>query len=327
MAGIALKYKNGSLPENLPEILANADEQDLRILVTLMMTADAEGQVDDSLSLTDALGLEKPQIDASLKYWKGAGIIGVSRTAKKTRAAAETADKTAILTAHRNGAVEKSAGVSPYSSEELADLFERRRELSVYINEVQNVVGRILNNSEVSIVVGLVEQYGFEMEALLHIFAYAVKAGKKGIRKLEKIALDDFYDEGLTSTEAVVARIVLIERSKETVYKIKHLLGVGERELTTKEKNTFNRWTQNFGYDIDVIRMAYEITVDRKNGFKLDYMNGIIERWNAEGLRTADDVAAREQTQRQEKAAQNDKSYDLDDFFEAALRRSMEDLK
>lgn len=327
MSGMILKYKNGSLPENLAELLANADEQDLRILITLMMAADADGKIDEGFSLTDALGLEKPEIDASLKYWKGAGLISASRATKKVRTAVEDSDKKTIPTAHRNGAVEKSTGVLPYNSAELADLLERRRELSAYIDEAGNVVGRIFNNNEISIVVGLVDQYGFDMEAVLHIFAYAVSIGRKGIRNLEKIALYDFYDKGFTTTDRVIERIALIERSKETEYKIRHLVGMGERELTTKEKSTFNKWTQDFGYDIDVIRMAYEITIDRKNEFKLSYMNGIIERWNAEGLRTVGDVEAREQAQKQEKAAQNDKGYDLDDFFEAALLRSIDDLK
>ena len=327
MSEMILKYKNGDMPENLSEILANADEQDLRILIALMMVADGEGKIDGDFSLTDHLGLERPEIDASIKYWKGAGVIGLARATKKNKTVAPGLQKTAVSTAHRDGAVEKSTGVAHYNSAELADLLESRSELSSFLEEIDRVVGRILNNSEKGIVVGLVEQYGFELEALIHIFDYSVKSGKKGIRTLEKIALDNFYDEGLISTDKVIERITLMEASKETVYRIRQLAGWGDRELTTKEKNTFKRWTVDFNYGIDVIRMAYEITVDRKNDFKLSYMNAIIEKWNAEGLRTVADVEAREQTKKQEKQIESGKSYDLDDFFEAALQRSLDDLK
>ena len=61
MAKIVLKYKNGEIPENLSDVLANADEQDLRILVALMMAADENGAVSEEVSLGDMLGLKDPR--------------------------------------------------------------------------------------------------------------------------------------------------------------------------------------------------------------------------------------------------------------------------
>ena len=101
MAKIALKYTKGAIPENLAELLANADEQDLRILISLMMAADAEGEVEDSAILKDLLGLELPEIEASVKFWRGAGVVTVAKgSAKKQKARSE------IKSAHREGAVE-----------------------------------------------------------------------------------------------------------------------------------------------------------------------------------------------------------------------------
>ena len=39
---IKIKYRYGQLPEGLCELLNNADEADMRILVALMMLADEE---------------------------------------------------------------------------------------------------------------------------------------------------------------------------------------------------------------------------------------------------------------------------------------------
>ena len=89
------------------------------------------------------------------------------------------------------------------------------------------------------------------------------------------------------------------------------------RELTTKEKKFITTWVGEFGYGIDVIKKAYEMTVDAIHEPSPAYANAIIERWHKEGLA---DLAAIE-------AAQSDKlpsegSFDTDDFFEAALKRS-----
>ncbi|MBQ7375659.1 MAG: DnaD domain protein [Clostridia bacterium] len=331
MAKITLRYINGEVPENLADILSNADEQDMRILIALMMAADENGEVNAEFSLTDTLGLEKPEIDASLKFWRGAGVISAARSQKskpkteKPESAEEP--KTSAPTAHRGGAVEKSTGVSPYATDELAALFEKRRVTAQFIDEAQRVVGRTFNSYDTGIVAGLVDQLGFEEEAVLAILAYATRIGKKGLRYPEKLALS-FYDEGITTESAVVARIAIIEHSAEVVGKIKQLFGMGSRELSRTEKTLFDKWTQKFGYGIEVIRVAYDITVDATQKPLPKYADAILEKWHAEGLRTEEEVLAFEQKSKPSKdSGEGDKSYELDDFFEAALKRSFEDLK
>lgn len=331
MAKITLRYINGEVPENLADILSNADEQDMRILIALMMAADGNGEVNAEFSLTDTLGLEKPEIDASLKFWRGAGVISAARSQKskpkteKPESAEEP--KTSAPTAHRGGAVEKSTGVSPYATDELAALFEKRRVTAQFIDEAQRVVGRTFNSYDTGIVAGLVDQLGFEEEAVLAILAYATRIGKKGLRYPEKLALS-FYDEGITTEFAVVARIAIIEHSAEVVGKIKQLFGMGSRELSRTEKTLFDKWTQKFGYGIEVIRVAYDITVDATQKPLPKYADAILEKWHAEGLRTEEEVLAFEQKSKPSKdSGEGDKSYELDDFFEAALKRSFEDLK
>ena len=323
MTKVTLKYIKGNIPENLAELLSNADEQDMRILIALMMAADENGEVNAEFSLSDTLGLEKPEVDASLKFWRGAGVI--SSTKSGTKSAKPKAEQTS---AHRGGAVEKSTGVSPYATDELAALFEKRRVTAQFIDEAQRVVGRTFNSYDTGIVAGLVDQLGFEEEAVLAMLAYVTRIGKKGLRYSEKLALS-FYDEGITTAAAVVERIALIEHSSEVISKIKQLFGIGARELSKTEKALFEKWTQKFGYGIEVIRVAYDITVDATQKPLPKYADAILEKWHVEGLRTEDEVLAFEKKSKQEREGTSggDKSYELDDFFEAALKRSLEDLK
>lgn len=327
MTKVTLKYIKGNIPENLAELLSNADEQDMRILIALMMAADENGEVNAEFSLSDTLGLEKPEVDASLKFWRGAGVISTAKASAKS--AKPKAEQTTVApSAHRGGAVEKSTGVSPYATDELAALFEKRRVTAQFIDEAQRVVGRTFNSYDTGIVAGLVDQLGFEEEAVLAMLAYVTRIGKKGLRYSEKLALN-FYDEGITTAAAVVERIALIEHSSEVISKIKQLFGIGARELSKTEKALFEKWTQKFGYGIEVIRVAYDITVDATQKPLPKYADAILEKWHAEGLRTEDEVLAFENKSKQEREGTSggDKSYELDDFFEAALKRSLEDLK
>ncbi len=332
-----IKYRNSQLPEDLGAILSNADENDLKILIALMMAADENGEIPEEFSVSKALGVERADVTASVKFWCGAGIIeGSKSVSTKPRAAAQRSEEKQeeakateteknITTAHRDGALESSDVVSTYGSGELATLFEKRKVSSEFIDEAQRVFGKTFNSYDTGIVVGLIDRLGFEEEAVLAILAYMTRIGKKGLRYTEKVALG-FYDDGYTTTKEVVERIAVIERSKDVIFKVKQLYGATNRELSKSEKAMFEKWTQKFGYDIDVIRMAYDITIDLKHEPLPKYTGAILESWYNEGLRTADAVAKYEAAKKENKTG-GDKSYDLDDFFRAAIDRSLKDLK
>lgn len=329
---LSIQYRNGKLPANLDDLLSNADETDLKILVGVLMLAD-EGGVCPVAELPKLLGLEQTEVDAALKFWRGAGVLGVAKTARSGKAEKPSAptssqEETSVhTTAHRNGALERTASLENYSSSELATLMENRRVSAQFIDEAQRILGKIFRTYDTGILVGIVDQLGFEEEAVLAILTYVAARGKKTLRYAEQLALS-LYDAGITDTVSVMERISRMERSGEVIQKIKTLFGVGSRELTTSEKRLFTVWTEEFDYDIEVVRMAYDITVDHTGKAVPKYTNSILERWHAEGLRTAADVQAYVERQKAEKAGGTvAKSYDVEDFFEAALQRSYEELK
>ena len=344
-AKTVILYRNGDIPERLSEILGNADENDLRILLTLMMAADEEGTVDAHTALEEILELDASEVNASLKFWRGAGFIGSAKASasrknkgnkteedikKNIEEENNTADsksgKAAQTTAHKGGAVSHSS-IMAYESAELAEILENRKSLTLFVNEAQRVLGKTINYYDTSLLVGIIDQLGFDEEAVLAILAYAVRLKHATVRYAEKIALN-FYDEGIVDSEAVIERISKIEESAQTVTQIRALFGIGSRGLSTAEKKLFTSWSEKLGYGIDVIRLAYDITIDTIHEPAPKYTNTILERWYSEGLHTAADI---EEYIRSQKAVQSsskghEKSYDVDDFFEASLKRSYEEF-
>jgi DnaD/phage-associated family protein len=322
---LKIKYMNGNFPEHFGELLDNADDREMMTLVALLMSADKDGILPVDLKLSEVLSLDESEITSAVNFWRGAGILEYSK--KEAESTENISDKkTTYAHAHKSGAVEKTVGVVEYLTGELADILENRSEMAVFVDEAQRIVGKTLNMNEIGIIVGLVEQYGFETEAILAILAYATRLGKKGMRYPEKVAIG-FYDEGLTSGEAVCDRIQRIEAATQTIIKIKELFGAGNRELSTTEKNLFKKWTEQFGYDIDVIRHAYDITIDVKHEPLPKYTNGILEKWHTEKLHTIEDVERYEETVKASKTKPGDnKSYDINEFFDAALKRSFDQM-
>ena len=94
---------------------------------------------------------------------------------------------------------------------------------------------------------------------------------------------------------------------------------MNERALTTKEKKFLTTWVCDFGYGIDVIKKAYEVTVDATGKPSASYANAVLERWNKEGLR---DVAAIE-TAKSENLPVNG-TFDINEFLEDAIRKTFD---
>ena len=74
--------------------------------------------------------------------------------------------------------------------------------------------------------------------------------------------------------------------------------------------------------------MAFDITVDNIQKPVPKYTNSILEKWHSENLHTAEDVKAYIDRGRSDRGdGVTGKSYDVEDFFEAALQRTYETLQ
>ena len=81
-----------------------------------------------------------------------------------------------------------------------------------------------------------------------------------------------------------------------------------------------------YGFDFDVITKAYEITVNATGKASIPYANAILEKWYSEGLKTVEQVEAYLSKAAEEKESAG-QSFELDEFFNAAISRSYSDKK
>ena len=59
---------------------------------------------------------------------------------------------------------------------------------------------------------------------------------------------------------------------------------------TKKEVEYINRWTKDFGYEMDVIDAACERTVLSTDKHRFEYTDGILQSWKENGVHTIQDI-------------------------------------
>ena len=315
-----INYGNGTcvLPASVLDVMGRAGAIDLRVLMCLC----AHGGEVELNDLCTSCACDEDEARDALAFWRGAGIIeadksGAKKTQKKT--AAESAEKT--VEPKETKKLRAADELPGYTSDQLGDILEKRQDIVMLIDECQNIVGKLFNAKEINIVIGLADYLGLDVEYIVTLITYCVSIGKKTLHYIEKTAFG-LYDAGICTAEQLTAELERRERAVSIEGKIRTLFGIGTRAFTTKEKKFIGAWVNDFGYGEDVIQKAYEVTADATGAASIPYANSVIERWNAEGLRTLE--AIEESYKKNEPSAKNNNgSFDTDSFFEAAVLRSL----
>lgn len=289
------------IPEDA-SALRNATREQLAVLLALSAEPDAACDV-----IAEKSGTTAAQLDAAVAYWQNAGILRAESAAARADAAAAAPHP------------DRAAELPHYNTEEAARFLETNPSASDLIDGCQRALGKIFNTSETEIVIGLLDYLSLEPDYILLLFAHCATHDQRSLRYIEKMAIS-LHDRGIVTYEQLDVHLKKLDQAKDAEYALRDMFGFGQRALTKKEKSAFLNWTAEWNLPLDLIRHAYEITVSKTGKPSVPYTNAILEKWRADNLVTLSAVETAEDAQRAQ--AQPGTSFNTDDFFEAALKRS-----
>ena len=313
-------YKNRvlTLPFGVIEGGAKASVTDWRVLCAFAADPCLCEDLEKGISAVAAmLSLEEREVSASLAFWRGTGVL--AEQAVGTPAGDKKGRGDAVPKAAGQKKSLPDRGLPTYTSEELADIAGEDGNFAALVGACQQTFGKIFNTAEVGIIAGLTDFLGLEGDYILLLLSHCVRMEKKSLRYAEKTALS-LYDDGVTDAAALEERLQRIETMASATGKIRAMFGMSSRALTAKEKAMIEKWICVMKYDTEILKLAYDSTVDAIGKPSLSYANTILERWYAEGYKTAQEITRAIEDYRRKKMGGS--SFDADDFFNAALKNT-----
>lgn len=306
---------------NLPAAAldAGADAQQLQVLLLMA------GGLTDPEAIGAAAGLSTQAVRKAIAFWNGAGILSaVGQDTQKKKAPAKKS--AAAEPVKQEKKLPRPDEIPSYSLSELNEMMDRRKSLRNMVDEAQQILGKMFNTYEINVLLGMVDYLNLNEEYILLLLAHCVRIGKTGLRMIERYAIA-LVDRGITTTEALEEEMQSAEERHSLEGKVRSMFGMKSRSLTEKEQKLIASWI-GFGYGEEIIRRAYETTVDRINEPSMKYAGAILDRWHAEGLKTIGEIDRYEEEHRTAKGvdrnlANGTSSFDTDEFFKAALKRGM----
>ena len=305
------------LPATVLDVATDADAEQLRVL--LQLSSDLS-LADTPQKLAKLVGCTTERARAAIAFWQERGILAAD--VGEAPAVADTPKETPKSRVTMRVAKRAAEALPAYSTTEIADLLEAREGMRILVDEAQNILGRIFTPADLNALVCMVDYLQMDEACILLLLAHCKRIGKTQLRSIERYAIS-LSDKGINDPAALDEYIRDVEMLHSLEGIVRTMFGLKSRSMTEKEKRMLKAWME-YGYGEEVVRRAYERTVNATGDASIPYANAILERWHGEGLTTPEEIDAAIAAENEKKsgAAVTVGSFDSDDFFEAALERS-----
>lgn len=155
---------------------------------------------------------------------------------------------------------------------------------------INTLFGRPVTQNQISSILYIYDTLHFTLDLFEYLIEYCVDRGKKNIRYMESVAIG-WYKDGIRTRQQAKDQVYQTNSVAKTVFKA---LGIrSDRTITPAEIEIINTWTNDYGFSEELIGKACEVaTLSKPTGATLNYVNGILEDWSRNNVKTLADVDA-----------------------------------
>lgn len=311
------------------ENLKLADEASLKVILFLLRHSD---KLFSNNELMESTGIKsESKLIEALEFWQDRQIISVvddeivqqeKKTCGYIKAIEKQVSEAEITVNHQiKSAVNKVELARPprYSPEEIArKIKESNRSEQVFLL-AEKLYSRPLKHSEQQILMEIIEYANLPIDVTMMLLEFCHSIGKTSFHYVHKTAIA-WAEEDINTIELADSRIKEIASQSDVFAKLRREMEFNST-FSKKQKEFILKWTNEMSFSVEMIMMAYQITLDSTGKLTFQYMNKILENWFAKGFTVPEQVENERQTITQEKKQIAQSSFDLDDVEAKALEK------
>lgn len=157
------------------------------------------------------------------------------------------------------------------------------------MQEIEKLLGRTLSPIEMQKYLSWQKDYNFSPEMLIILIQYCISKGKTDYRYFERVAIS-WFDEGIKTIDDVQQYIKKHEDKWVKYRKILAYLGIKDAEMMKPQEQMLEKWSVTWGFSVEVIQKACDICFERLNRADFKYIDGILNSWNKDSLKTISEI-------------------------------------
>lgn len=316
MSGISLKSDgcmDATILSNvfIDEYMKDANDAQIKVYLYLVRMLQAQSAIDIS-DIADKFNHTEKDVIRALHYWEKCRVLSLKYSADRSileirllelkRPATPASDKRPVPAAvsvisHQTipsvSAYEKPA----YTADEL-NAFGSQESTAQLFFIAEQYLGRPLSAADMKSILFFTDKLQFSDDLIDYLLQYCVERGKKDFRYIEKVAIG-WAEAGITTPAQAQQHS---SRYDKNVYSIMNALGKTNSPARS-EISYIQRWTAEYGFELDVILEACNRTVLATDKHRFAYADSILSAWFKAGVHHISDISGLDLSHQKEKAA------------------------
>lgn len=184
-----------------------------------------------------------------------------------------------------------------YTAEEIGTML-RDPEFKMLVEETERCLGKKLVVSDLKRLAALHHEAGLPADVIFLLVRHCVEtqelrhgAGRRPA--MYQVEQEGYYWAkcGIFDQEAAARYLRTVSLRREKMGEYMAALQLGDRRPVKEEERYIGQW-MDWGFSPEMVALAYEKTVLKKQEMNWRYCNGILSRWNRDGLHTVASVNA-----------------------------------
>lgn len=213
--------------------------------------------------------------------------------------------------------------------------FRDRKEFQQLLFVTEQYIGRPLTRTDIDTISYFFDQLHFSADLIEYLIEYCVENQHTSMHYIKKVALA-WADANVTTVDEARATSSIYNKN---CYTVLNAFGIRGRGPAASEIAYIKKWTEQYGFTLDIIKEACDRTMSSIHQPSFDYTDKILSKWLTQHVRVFSDIERVDTAFRQEKENRrrtaapkpaaniktkfnnfNGRSYDIDSLEERLLK-------
>ncbi len=259
--------------------------------------------------LADLLECTEKDILRALRYWKSEGLLDYLDDTPDDPSPKSTAPSPAasfglhdvqpgyMTSSKAADSVSDSAALASTTNIQQYRSRKERAEFKELLFVAEQYLGKTLSATDIDQITYFYDTLNMSAELIEYLIEYCVENGHKSMHYINKVALS-WHEENITTVNLAKTSSFLYNKN---CYCVLNAYGIKGRGPAASEIAYIRKWSEEYGFALEVILEACDRTMNSIHQPSFDYTDSILKRWKDKNVRQLKDIDAVDADYRKEK--------------------------
>lgn len=312
--------------EFIDHYMVRANGEYVKVYLLLLRHMNQSSEYLSVSELADLLECTEKDILRALRYWKSEGLLDYlddtpdDPSPKNNVSSPVTSELHDVQSSYLSGSMQtgsvyshsesvkmtsadtedSSATTATAASTTNIQQYRNRKERAEFkelLFVAEQYLGKTLSVTDIDQITYFYDTLNMSAELIEYLIEYCVENGHKSMHYINKVALS-WHEENITTVNLAKSSSFLYNKN---CYCVLNAYGIKGRGPAASEIAYIRKWSEEYGFALEVILEACDRTMNAIHQPSFDYTDSILKRWKDKNVRQLKDIDAVDADYRKEK--------------------------